>query len=70
MPRTRTGRQDTSVVTAHGAFVTPAWTSRWQAACPAMPRTSEEMADQRANRRVLSLTAGLLVSQARSANAA
>jgi hypothetical protein len=35
-----------------------------------MPRTSAAMADQRANRRVLSLTRGLLVSQARSANAA
>ena len=29
MPRTRTGRQDTTVVIAHGARAIPAWASRW-----------------------------------------
>ena len=29
MPRTRTGRQDTTVVIAHGARVIPAWVIRW-----------------------------------------
>ena len=29
MARTRTGRQDTTVVTAHGARVIPAWAIRW-----------------------------------------
>jgi glucoamylase len=29
MPRTRTGRQDTRVVTGHGARAAPAWARRW-----------------------------------------
>ena len=29
MPKTRTGRQDTTVVIAHGARVIPAWAMRW-----------------------------------------
>jgi len=29
MPSTKTGRQDTTVVIAHGARATPAWDIRW-----------------------------------------
>jgi hypothetical protein len=55
MPSTRTGRQDTMVVIAHGAPVIPAWAIRWQAACPAMPSAKEQIADHLANPRVRSL---------------
>ena len=43
VPSTRTGRQDTMVVTGHGARAIPAWAIRWQAACPAMPSAKEQI---------------------------
>jgi len=70
IPRTRTGRQDTTVVIGHGARATPAWVIRWQAICPAIPSVKEKIADRLANRRVRSLTAWSPDSQARSAYAA
>jgi len=70
MPRTRTGRQDTIVVTGHGARAVPAWAIRWQATCPAMPSANEQIADHLANRRVRALIAWSRASQARSAYAA
>jgi hypothetical protein len=70
MPRTSTGRQDTTVVIAHGARTILAWAIRWKATCPAIPSASEQITDHRANRRVRALIAGSRISQARSAYAA
>jgi hypothetical protein len=67
MARTRTGRQDTMVVMAHGARAWPAWTSRWYATCPAMPKRKEQIADRFANLRVRGLIQRSVASQARSA---
>ena len=61
MPRTRTGRQDTAVVMAQGA---------WLATCPAMPRSRDPIAERRAKRRVRLEMVVLVVSQARRAQAA
>jgi hypothetical protein len=47
--------------------VTWSWSIRWNATCPAMPSANEQIADHRANRRVRSLIACPLASQARSA---
>ncbi len=58
------------MVTGHGARAVPAWASRWQATCPAMPSAKEQIADHLANRRVRPLTGCSRVSQARSAYAA
>src|SRR5206468_12837652 len=63
-------RQDTIVVTSHGARAIPAWASKWYATCPAMPSAKEQIADHLANRRVRPLTGCPSVSQARSAYAA
>jgi hypothetical protein len=70
MARTRTGRQDTTVVIAHGARAIQAWAIRWQATCPAMPSAKEQIADHLANRRVRALIERSRASQARSAYAA
>ncbi len=69
MARTRTGKQDTIMVTGHGARAAPAWASRWYATCPAMPSAKEQIADHLANRRVRPLIEGSRASQARSAYA-
>jgi hypothetical protein len=70
MVRTRTGRHDTTVVTGHGARAIWAWAIWWKATCPAMPSTSEPIADHFANRRVRPLIGRSRASQARSAYAA
>ena len=44
MPRTKTGRQDTRVVTAQCAVVVWSWSMRWNAICPAMPSEKEKIA--------------------------
>jgi len=67
MARTRTGKQDTMVVIAHGAGAIPAWVIRWWATCPAMPSAKQQIADHLANRRVRVLIIWSRASQARSA---
>lgn len=52
---------------AHGARRAWAWARRWQVICPAMPSSSDPIAEARANRRVRADAVVLADSQARSA---
>jgi hypothetical protein len=55
------------VVTAQGALAIRSWSIRWNATCPAMPSANVKTAEALANRRVRSLIAWSVASQARSA---